>query len=79
MAGDSVSEAIICEKPKKLFEEFGAKVPSTSTGPVKDFFGTMWWFTGIRKRAGLHSIVRHGEAASGDRNAAGNIVRNLRK
>ena len=25
IAGDSVSEAIICEKAKQLFEEFGAK------------------------------------------------------
>jgi len=40
MAGDSVSEAIICEKAKQLFEELGAKAPSTSTGPVKEFSGT---------------------------------------
>jgi len=38
MAGDSVSGAIICEKAKQLFEELGAKAPSTSTGPVKGFF-----------------------------------------
>jgi len=37
MAGDSVRQEIICEKAKQLFEELGAKVPSTSTGPVKDF------------------------------------------
>ena len=36
MAGDSVSEAIICEKAKQLLEKLGAKVPSTSTGPVKE-------------------------------------------
>ena len=34
----SVSEAIICEKAKQLFEEFGPKSPSTSTGPVKVLF-----------------------------------------
>ena len=44
MAGDSVSEAIICEKAKQLFEELGAKVPSTSTGPVKEFF---FWLQGV--------------------------------
>jgi len=70
MAGDSVSEAIIFEKVKQLFEELGAKAPSTSTGPVKEFFGTKGWFTGIRERAGLHSIVRHAEAASRERDAA---------
>jgi len=37
MAGDSVSQAITCEKAKQLFEELGDKAPSTSTGPVEDF------------------------------------------
>jgi hypothetical protein len=35
MAGDSVSKAIICAKAKQLFEELGARAPSTSSGPVK--------------------------------------------
>jgi Tc5 transposase DNA-binding domain. len=51
MAGDSVGEAIICEKTKQLLEEVGAKAPSTSTGPVKEFFfGTKGWFTGFTKK-----------------------------
>jgi hypothetical protein len=70
MADHSVSEAIICEKAKQLFEKLGAKNPITSTGPVKKVFGTKGWFTGIRKRAGLHSILRHVEADSGERDAA---------
>jgi len=36
MAGDSVSEVIICEKIKQSFEELGAKAPSASTGLVKN-------------------------------------------
>ena len=31
MAGDSVRDVIICEKAKQMFEELGAKAPSTST------------------------------------------------
>jgi len=31
MTGDSVREVIICEKAKQMFEELGAKAPSTST------------------------------------------------
>jgi hypothetical protein len=53
-----------------LFEELGAKVPSTSTGPVKEFFGTRGWVTRFRTRNGLHSVVRHGETAIGDRDTA---------
>jgi hypothetical protein len=51
----------VSEKAKQLFEELGAMVPSTSTGPVKEFFATKGWFTGFRKRTGLHSAVVHGE------------------
>jgi len=67
MAGDDVSGATVCEKAERLFEELGAKAPSTGTGPVKEFFGTKGWFTGFRKRTRLHSVIRHGEAAGGDR------------
>ena len=38
MKGDSVSEVIICEKAKQLFEELGAKASIISTGHVKEFF-----------------------------------------
>jgi len=69
MAGDSVSE-VICEKAKQLLEELGARAPSTSTAPAKEFLGTKRWFTGFRKRNGLHSVVSHGEATSADRDAA---------
>ena len=34
------------------------------------FFGTKEWFTGFRKRTGLHTAMRHGEAANGDWDAA---------
>ena len=37
---------------------------------MKEFFDTKGWFTGFRKRTGLHSVVRHGEAASAERGAA---------
>jgi len=45
MSGYCVSEAIVCEKAKQLFEELGAKASCTSTGPLKEFFGTKGWFT----------------------------------
>ena len=79
MAGDSVSEAIICEKAKQLFDELGAKAPNTSPGLVKEHSGTKGWFTGFRKRTGLRSVVRYSEAASADMDAAEHIVINLRK
>jgi hypothetical protein len=56
---------------KKPNKELGAKAPSTykywSCEGV--FFATKGWFTGFRKGTGLLSVMRHGEAASGDRDA----------
>jgi len=66
MRGDSVLEESICANAKQLFEELGFTAASKRTGPVKECFSTKGWFTGFRKRTGSHSIVRHGEAASGD-------------
>ena len=77
MAGNSASEAIICEKAKQLFEELGAKAPITSSGPLKEFSSTKGWFTRFRKRTGLHSVVRHGDAAH--RDAAGQHCEKFKK
>jgi hypothetical protein len=38
MAGGSVIVAIICEMAKQLFEELGAKGPSTSSDAVKNVY-----------------------------------------
>ena len=54
MAGDSVSEAIIHENVKQLFQKLGAKAPSQYWSREGDF-GTKGWFTGFRKRTGLHT------------------------
>lgn len=51
---DSVSKAIICENIKQLFEEL-LKLP----GPVKEFFSTKNWFTGLRNMMELHYVVKH--------------------
>uniref|UniRef100_A0A8C8VHY4 HTH CENPB-type domain-containing protein n=1 Tax=Pelusios castaneus TaxID=367368 RepID=A0A8C8VHY4_9SAUR len=53
LAGDTVTEAIICEK--------------ASGEPFKASRG---WFKNFKKRTGIHSVVRHGEAASVDMKAA---------
>lgn len=63
ITGVGVSEAVICEKAKQLFEELEAKAPSTSTVHVKEFFGTKGWLAGFRKRTGLHNAGGHGDAA----------------
>ncbi|GBO08076.1 hypothetical protein AVEN_77720-1 [Araneus ventricosus] len=48
------------------------QTPRTSTDEASEdsFKASRGWFDNFRKRTGIHSIVRHGEAASSDVKAA---------
>lgn len=69
LAGDSISEGIICEKARYLHNDLVEKYPSTSSGGEK-FKASRGWFEKFKKRSGIHSVVRHGEAASSNTEAA---------
>jgi len=60
-AGDSVSEAIICEKASLLYSDITPDTPGSS---AEEFKASKGWFDNFKKRTGIHSEVRHGEAAS---------------
>ncbi|XP_018410276.1 PREDICTED: tigger transposable element-derived protein 1-like [Nanorana parkeri] len=70
LAGDTVSENIICEKAKALHTDLISKLPGTSTENEELFKASRGWFDNFKRRSGIHSVVRHGEAASSDTKAA---------
>ena len=70
LAGDSISEAIICEKAKALYADLLRQVAGSSKEEQVEFKASRGWFEKFRKRTGIHSVVRHGEAASSDAAAA---------
>ncbi|XP_063302179.1 tigger transposable element-derived protein 1-like [Pelobates fuscus] len=77
-AGDSVTKAIICEKAKALHADLLKQQPvavtvATQPGTSADaegFKASRGWFERFKTRSGIHSVVRHGEAASSDVAAA---------
>ncbi|KAM6468471.1 tigger transposable element-derived protein 1-like [Liasis olivaceus] len=69
LAGDSVSEAMVCEKARKLHSDLLQKNPSTSA-TSEEFKASRSWFDKFHKRSGIHSVTRHGEASSSDKAAA---------
>ncbi|XP_044137796.1 tigger transposable element-derived protein 1-like [Bufo gargarizans] len=69
LAGDSVSEAMICEKARKLHSDLLQRSPSTSAAS-DEFKASRGWFEKFRRRSGIHSVIRHGEASSSDKAAA---------
>ncbi|XP_044308814.1 tigger transposable element-derived protein 1-like [Varanus komodoensis] len=62
LAGDIISEKIICEKAKQLYSDLKKCTPGTSA-ESEEFKGSRGWFAKFRKRTGIRSVVMHGEAA----------------
>ncbi|XP_031613593.2 tigger transposable element-derived protein 1-like [Oreochromis aureus] len=79
--GDTLTEMIICEKASSIYNDLVSKAasdeqPTASTssqeGPPTppEFRASHGWFDRFKKRTGIHSVVRHGEAESSDQEAA---------
>ncbi|XP_060135421.1 tigger transposable element-derived protein 1-like [Zootoca vivipara] len=63
-AGDTVTEAVICEKAKALHADLIQQQAGPSDAEPEVFKASRGWFERFKTRSGVHSVVRHGEAAS---------------
>ncbi|GBO31183.1 Tigger transposable element-derived protein 1 [Araneus ventricosus] len=65
---DTLTQGIICEKARAIYGDLLIQIPRTSTDEASEdsFKASRGWFDNFRKRTGIHSVVRHGEAASSD-------------
>ncbi|GBN70131.1 hypothetical protein AVEN_163030-1 [Araneus ventricosus] len=72
LKGDTLTQGIICEKARAIYGDLLNQTPRTSTDEASEdsFKASRGWFDNLRKRTGIHSVVRHGEAASSDVKAA---------
>ncbi|GBO32660.1 hypothetical protein AVEN_3065-1 [Araneus ventricosus] len=72
LKGDTLTQGIICEKARAIYGDLLNQTPRTSTDEASEdsFKASRGWFDNFRKRTGIHSVVRHGEAASSDVKAA---------
>ncbi|XP_051783790.1 tigger transposable element-derived protein 1-like [Erpetoichthys calabaricus] len=78
LAGDSVSEAMLCEKARRIHCDLLQNYPSTS-GEGEEFKASRGWFENFRKRSGIHGVLQHREAASSNAEAAKNFVKMFTK
>jgi len=74
--GNSACEGMICEKARRLHDDLVKKYPGTS-GDTDVFKVSRGWFEKFKKRSGIHCVVRHGEAASANQNAAEEFVQDF--
>ncbi|GBM50413.1 hypothetical protein AVEN_207068-1 [Araneus ventricosus] len=72
LKGDTLTQGIICEKARAIYGDLLNQTPRTSTDEASEdsFKISRGWFDNFRKRTGIHSVVRHGEAANSDVKAA---------
>ncbi|XP_064102680.1 tigger transposable element-derived protein 1-like [Macrobrachium nipponense] len=80
LAGDTITENIICEKARLLFGDFVKKEPGSSVDAEKETFKTRHgWFENFKKRTGICNVVQHGESASSDMKAAEAFVTEFKR
>lgn len=70
LKGDTVPGQFICEKARQIFEDLKCNTPSTSATRYEEFRASKGWFERFKGRTGIKSVIRHGEAASADTQAA---------
>lgn len=77
LKGDSVSQNMICLKAQAIYKDLSQNLPSTSssTDIGEEFKASRGWFDKFKHRTGIHSVVRHGEGASADKEAAEKFVK----
>ncbi|XP_057694746.1 tigger transposable element-derived protein 1-like [Corythoichthys intestinalis] len=82
IAGDSVTEAIICQKACAVYNDLktapeGNAEVESHLATEEEFKASHGWFEKFKKRTGIHSVVRHGEAASCDAETAKEFVQHF--
>ena len=81
LAGDTISELIICEKASAIFKDLkrDASEREGESSQSDEFKASRGWFENFKKRSGIHSVIRHGEAFSSDVKAAEKFVKDFAK
>ncbi|UYV71191.1 hypothetical protein LAZ67_8002083 [Cordylochernes scorpioides] len=77
MSSIILEETIICEKARAIYEDLLKQTPQTTIDEASEesFKASRGWFENFEKRSGIHSVVRHGEAASSDMKAAEDYIK----
>ncbi|BFZ13884.1 hypothetical protein BsWGS_16923 [Bradybaena similaris] len=73
IAGDTVTETIISEKATTIFNDLLTEDAGKCTAdqePHPEFKASRGWFEKFKRRTGIHSVLRHGEASSSDQKGA---------
>ncbi|GFT17162.1 HTH CENPB-type domain-containing protein [Nephila pilipes] len=68
LQGDTLTQTIICERARAIYRDLQKQIPQTSNEEASEesFKASRFRFENFKKLTSIHSVVRHGEAASSD-------------
>ena len=77
LAGDTMTEGTVCQNARAIYDDLLQQTSGTSVDEASEdlFKASRDWFENFKKRTSIHSVVRHGEAASADVKAAEDYVK----
>ena len=73
LKGNNISKSFICEKALEIYNDLVKKKPGTRNDTL-EFKASRGWFEKFKNRSKIHNVVRHGEAASSNKEAAEKFV-----
>jgi hypothetical protein len=80
MAGDTMTQEMICSKARMIYENLKKNVAGHSTAEAEEEFkGSREWFEKFKRRSGIHSVIRHGEEASANKEEAEKFAREFQE
>ena len=80
MAGDTLTQEMICSKARMIYENLKKNVAGHSTAEAEEEFkGSRGWFEKFKRRSGIHSVIGHGEGASANKEEAEKFAREFQE
>ena len=73
LRGDNISESFICEKAIEIYDDL-VKKKSVTSDDTFEFKASRGWFEKFKNRSKIHNVIRHGEVASSNKEAAEKFV-----
>ena len=75
-----MTDVMICSKARMIYENLKTNVAGHSTAEAEEEFkGSRGWCEKFKRRPGIHSVIRHGEGTSANKEEAEKFAREFQE
>jgi hypothetical protein len=80
MAGDTMTQEMMCSKARMIYDNLKENVAGPSSAEAREEFkGSRGWFEKFKRRLGINCVIRHGEGASANKEEAEKFAREFKE